>query len=294
MELHQMIAQLALTALEAKDAQITHLREKVLQLTSDLKRAQDDRDAAREEEAILEQQAEQDRALIDTLTRQGTKQAQELATLTGEITIKEPIRENSDLQDRIEKLHELAYNRAEADDEQPEGILWRDEVARLNGEVLELRAELRNARFEQERLEALRAEHIAEIDALRAVPEQPRPYTTSLDLRERRTYRDGWGFLDSSRHLGTATVLQRSERRTDDEDPCEPTDIVMLVKVQVGEGIIATFDDVKQALRDTFGGSKCTHDHDCCGCWTTTFGDVFQSKVDTTEYVLLGSASRNH
>lgn len=138
------------------------------------------------------------------------------------------------------------------------------------------------------------------MDALEDVPGF-KPYTTSLNLRLTHSYVDRWRDLDKERNLGTVVVLQRSEQRTDNEDdpdPCEPTCIMLRVKVQLDSKdhskSLAATEHVKQALKDTFTHWGCGHEHDCCGCWNTRVNEVMQCKLDPDQWVLIQSAIRNY
>ena len=75
------------------------------------------------------------------------------------------------------------------------------------------------------------------------------PTMSKLELfeRETSTYRDGWAGLDSWAHIGTAKLLQQRMTR-------EP------------EG----YDDGGAYLAKVIAPSSCRHEHDCCGCPSTS------------------------
>jgi hypothetical protein len=74
-------------------------------------------------------------------------------------------------------------------------------------------------------------------------------------------YRDGWGYLDADEYF--ATVKLTAPKVTVaaggyDEGPT----YVQYARAPTG----VDMQQLKQALRDTMGGSNCRHDYDCCGC----------------------------
>lgn len=129
-----------------------------------------------------------------------------------------------------------------------------------------------------------------------------RPFTTTLTKRVTRKYVDAYRHLDTEYQIGTATVMQRSTQLTDDEDPCEPTRIMMLVEIKLENRDhslpLVSNADIKQALRDTFTHWGCGHEHDCCGCWNTCVTDVVpllrSDENPTTQWVVIQSSSRNY
>lgn len=90
---------------------------------------------------------------------------------------------------------------------------------------------------------------------------------TTLELyeRETHTYRDGWAGLDSWAYIGTAKMLQQRMTR-------EPSDFddggSYLAKVIAPSHLKGR--DLTRAIANTMGGSSCTHEHDCCGCPSTS------------------------
>lgn len=133
-----------------------------------------------------------------------------------------------------------------------------------------------------------------------AVPQEPITAlpTTSLQLRKTHQYVGSWQHEDKWDHLGTVSTLQYSSICTDAEDPCEPTRIMKLVKVSLDQRDhskpLWTDAQIKQALRDTFTRSGCSHEHDCCGCWSHHVSEVLPLARRTGEYVLIMHASRNY
>lgn len=126
----------------------------------------------------------------------------------------------------------------------------------------------------------------------------PRLPTTSLEMRKSHKYVDSYRHLDTHEYLGTVVTQQYSSVCTDPEDPCEPTRIIKLVKVQLDNRDhskpLWSEQDIVQALKDTFTSAGCAHEYDCCGCWSHHVTDVMQRRLYSDEYVLILSASRNY
>lgn len=87
------------------------------------------------------------------------------------------------------------------------------------------------------------------------------PALNVSDLRVRKThkFRAGWAEEDQWELVGKVTVLA-SQKDREDEDGWADT---LLVRV---EAKVVDHETVTTALEDTFSGSGCTHEHDCCGC----------------------------
>ncbi len=85
--------------------------------------------------------------------------------------------------------------------------------------------------------------------------------TASLTLRKTHRYADGWADLDESRYLGRMKLTAPRVLVPGNGYDRGP---VFIQRVRVPSGLKR--EDVKQALMDTLGGSRCRHEHDCCGC----------------------------
>jgi len=86
-----------------------------------------------------------------------------------------------------------------------------------------------------------------------------------LHERETFTYASGWDELDSWAHIGTAKLLQqRMTREPDGHDDGG----AYLAKVIVPRELKGR--DLSRAIANTMGGSSCRHEHDCCGCPSTS------------------------
>jgi len=74
-------------------------------------------------------------------------------------------------------------------------------------------------------------------------------------------YADGWRHLDKDEFVGTVkmTPAVQTEAPKDYDDGGA---YVQYARAPSGVNL----DLLKQALRDTMGGSNCRHEHDCCGC----------------------------
>ena len=74
-------------------------------------------------------------------------------------------------------------------------------------------------------------------------------------------YADGWRHLDQDRFVGTVRMTPAVQC----EEPDGHDDGGSYVQyARAPSGV--SLDLLKQALRDTMGGSNCRHEHDCCGC----------------------------
>ena len=83
--------------------------------------------------------------------------------------------------------------------------------------------------------------------------------------RETHTYRDGWADLDSWTQLGTAKMLQA---RMIEEPDGYDSGGAYLAKVIAPSSLKGR--DLSRAIAQSIGGSSCTHEHDCCGCPSTS------------------------
>lgn len=109
-----------------------------------------------------------------------------------------------------------------------------------------------------------------------------------VDLETRLTYwyNDGWRYLDKYEHLGQAQPIAATPHKGND-DYWKNT---LMVKVDAEYG--ATKDSIMDALFSTFSGGGCQHEHDCCGCVSTSVNNVRPMR-DGFHYALSMSYSRN-
>jgi hypothetical protein len=111
--------------------------------------------------------------------------------------------------------------------------------------------------------------------------------TTHLYRRLSRKYRDGWSYLDGEEFVGTATTLdQHSETVWDEGYESFKGSYTVIVSGDAPAAFVC------EAIRDTFGGSSCTHDYDCCGCWSSHVYDV--KLVEPGIFEFSRSGSRNY
>jgi len=90
---------------------------------------------------------------------------------------------------------------------------------------------------------------------------------TKFIISERETYKyaTGWNYLDSWKELGTAKMLQaRMVREPNDHDDGG----AYLAKVIAPSNLKGR--NLSQAIAQSIGGSSCKHEHDCCGCASTS------------------------
>lgn len=119
----------------------------------------------------------------------------------------------------------------------------------------------------------------------------------ALELRVTRRYRDAWSTLDEWRTLGTYEPVAGGELADapapEDEYPADnggPT-FAHIVKVSRANKRV-TDKDVRQALRDTFTYSYCTHEYDCCGCRSYHAYDVHKQSYGDA-WVVIQTSSHN-
>ena len=93
------------------------------------------------------------------------------------------------------------------------------------------------------------------------------PTMSKLELyeRESHTYAPGWSHLDSWAHIGTAKLLQQRMTR---EPEGHDDGGAYLAKVIAPSSLKGR--DLSRAIANTMGGSSCRHEHDCCGCPSTS------------------------
>lgn len=89
----------------------------------------------------------------------------------------------------------------------------------------------------------------------------------TLERRMTHKYAAGWAREDTWETLGTAKIVTRYAEQGDKDYDEEPG-TMLLCEVTVTDPAVAD-EMVQRALEDTFGGSSCTHDYDCCGCVRT-------------------------
>ncbi|QIG76893.1 hypothetical protein EVC30_064 [Rhizobium phage RHph_Y1_11] len=111
-----------------------------------------------------------------------------------------------------------------------------------------------------------------EMGHLPAEPELPKYERVTLERRLTHKYVGTYKHLDSHEYVGDALIRCRDEELVDDEDPCEPTTITMVVEVVTEQP--QPLNIICEAIRDTFSSHGCAHEWDCCGCWSTWTSEV--------------------
>ena len=103
-------------------------------------------------------------------------------------------------------------------------------------------------------------------------------FTTDLYVRLTHHFAPGWSDLDDDRHVGTARLTPwRLARPPQDYDDGGVYTSTATVRTQDRRAARA----IERALADTLGGSRCRHEHDCCGCATTR---AYARKISPREY----------
>jgi len=89
--------------------------------------------------------------------------------------------------------------------------------------------------------------------------------TLELYQRETHTYTSGWSHLDQWEHIGTAKILEYRQTTwpADYDEGGQYVTKVIAPRELKGR-------DLSRAISNSLGGSSCTHEHDCCGCPSTS------------------------
>ena len=89
--------------------------------------------------------------------------------------------------------------------------------------------------------------------------------TLELFERESHTYAPGWSHLDSWAHIGTAKLLQQRMTREPEGYDDGGAYLAKVIAPRELKG-----RDLSRAIAATMAGSSCRHEHDCCGCPSTS------------------------
>lgn len=124
------------------------------------------------------------------------------------------------------------------------------------------------------------------------MPKDMTTFRHPLDLRITHKYQSGWSHLDKWTTVGTFDVLNRYKpvRDEDASDASDAGSTVLMLNVQPEPDIDT--ETVRQAIRDTFGGSTCTHEYDCCGCVSNYVADL--ARIDDTRWFVQIRHLRNY
>lgn len=87
--------------------------------------------------------------------------------------------------------------------------------------------------------------------------------TSGLTLRTTHKYASAYAHLDESRYLGRMKLTKPRVIVAGNGYDRGPT---FIQRARIPSGIKR--EEAIQALMDTLGGSRCRHEHDCCGCAT--------------------------
>jgi hypothetical protein len=110
----------------------------------------------------------------------------------------------------------------------------------------------------------------------------------NLELFKRETNRftAGWSDLDDWTHLGTAKMLRWNATA----EPLGFDDATTYTTKVIGPRQLRAVD-LGKAIAATLGGSSCTHEHDCCGCPTTS---ASVKRTSAREYFVHLQITRNY
>jgi hypothetical protein len=85
----------------------------------------------------------------------------------------------------------------------------------------------------------------------------------TIQKRLTHKYRDGYRYLDEYEDVARTEQLS-CEMHRDYDGADETTRAIYTMRLlSVEEG----YDNFEDYFDEYFGGSHCTHDYDCCGCW---------------------------
>jgi hypothetical protein len=113
-------------------------------------------------------------------------------------------------------------------------------------------------------------------------------FTTDLYVRLTHHFAPGWSDLDDDRHVGAARLTPwRLVRPPQDYDDGGVYTSTATVRTQDRRAARA----IEQALADTLGGSRCRHEHDCCGC---SYRRVEARRVGKHRYAVRMSVTFNY
>lgn len=109
---------------------------------------------------------------------------------------------------------------------------------------------------------------------------------TALSLRKTFQYDGGWAYLDQTVTVGEAllTPPRTTRPRQYGSDNWSYVQHAT-VRASVPEKIVV------KALVDTFSGSSCRHEHDCCGCASRS---VRVKRIGKRRYLVHTSVSYNY
>ena len=114
------------------------------------------------------------------------------------------------------------------------------------------------------------------------------PPKPSFPLTARTTFKyvAGWSHLDEWDQIGSYTHESAKPERWDDYG--ESYSQFMIVRVDAPNEIDGA---IREALRDSMSGSRCRHEHDCCGCVSRDVSRV--RKLRGGKWAVRLSGSRN-
>jgi hypothetical protein len=117
--------------------------------------------------------------------------------------------------------------------------------------------------------------------------------TDTMQFRLTHKYRDGYSYLDEYEDAARLELIA-CEMSRDNEDGCDETSrqtyVYRLISVEDGYK-----NKLKRMFYSHLGGSSCTHDYDCCGCWTYRVNSVRRIHLgNVVLYKVEVNGSRNY
>lgn len=110
----------------------------------------------------------------------------------------------------------------------------------------------------------------------------------TLSKRLTHTYVGTCSHLDKWEDIGLYKEMARNQISKDDENPEETTVYEVAVYVESDK----SKKEIEDALYSEFTSHGCSHDYDCCGCWSFYASEI--KYIDQGTWRLKVSASRNY
>ena len=109
----------------------------------------------------------------------------------------------------------------------------------------------------------------------------------TLSIRRTHGYVGTWRHLDKWDEIGSAEVIATRAHEIEDNGYSH-VNRINIVCVSTD----APPEDIKEALYSEFSSHGCSHEYDCCGCWSTSARTV--RRLGPDRYAVLTSSSQNY
>lgn len=112
--------------------------------------------------------------------------------------------------------------------------------------------------------------------------------TITLGRNLTKLYDLGWASCDEWQELGEAKLLPPKNVRQNEEEGTANWTQRVIVPRRVADSHLPS--EILEAIRDTLTSSRCTHEHDCCGCISYY---ATAERIGAREYLVSLHSSRN-